>query len=144
MSLYAEYPALRSLGTVWCVLVLKMVGVGSWTTLMRMKHRRFATPEDLKLVPGASTERHADIERARRAHRNDLENIPPFFGVALFFALTHPSPTATAIYFWGFAVARILHSAFYVRGLQPHRTAAFTVGWVLMIAMACQTLARLC
>ncbi len=143
MNLLAQYPALATLGVVWCVLVLKMLAVGMWTSRHRIRAKRFATPEDTLLIAGATTDRHPDVERARRAHRNDLENVLPFFGVALCFALTRPSATAATIYFWGFAAARIAHSIFYLRGTQPHRTAAYTVGWVLTLAMTLQTLSRL-
>lgn len=143
MDLFGAYPALATLGVVTCVLVLKMTAVGLATTAHRMRLRRFATPEDLALVPGASIERHDDIERARRAHRNDLENIPPFLLVALFFALTRPTATATAVYFWGFTAARIAHSVFYLRSLQPFRTLSYTIGWVALVAMTIHTWMRL-
>src|SRR5206468_5485681 len=81
-----------------------------------------------------------DIERVRRAHRNDLENILPFFVLSFLYVLTKPSYGAAAIYFWGFLAARVLHSIFYIRGAQPHRTIAFAVGAVLMFVMLLRTL----
>ena len=39
------------------------------------------------------------------------------------------------ISFIGFTLARILHGPFYVLGMQPHRTIAFGVGWLLMLWM---------
>lgn len=143
MDLFRAYPALATLGIVTCVLVLKMTAVGLATTFQRMRHLRFASPEDLALVPDASTERHDDIERARRAHRNDLENIPPFLLVALFFALTRPPATAVAIYYWGFTAARIAHSVFYLRSAQPFRTVSYTIGWLALVAMTIHTWMRL-
>ncbi len=79
----------------------------------------------------------------RRAHRNDLENILPFFVVSFLYVLTKPSYGAAAIYFWGFLAARVLHSIFYIRGAQPHRTIAFAVGAVLMFVMLLRTLVAL-
>ncbi|MBK7972327.1 MAG: MAPEG family protein [Deltaproteobacteria bacterium] len=143
MDLFRAYPALATLGLVTCVLVLKMLAVGLATTYHRMRLKRFATAEDLALVPGASTERHDDIERARRAHRNDLENIPPFLWVAFFFALTRPPAAAAAIYFWGFTGARIAHSVFYLASVQPFRTLSYTVGWLALVAMTIHTWIRL-
>lgn len=143
MDLFGAYPALATLGVVTCVLVLKMTAVGLVTTAHRMRRRRFATAEDLALFPGASTERHDDVERARRAHRNDLENIPPFLLVALFFALTRPSATAAGVYFWGFTAARIAHSVFYLRSAQPFRTLSYTIGWLALVAMTIHTWVRL-
>ncbi len=75
--------------------------------------------------------------------RNDLENIPPFLLVALFFALTRPTATATAVYFWGSTAARIAHSVFYLRSLQPVRTLSCTIGWIALVAMSLHTWIRL-
>ena len=115
-----------------------------YTSILRIRHRVFATPEDYRfqgLSPEAQT--REDIERARRAHRNDLENILPFFGVGLLYAFTGPSTTAAAIYYFGFAAARIAHSICYIAELQPHRTIAFGIGLVLMLVMTLSTLIAL-
>jgi len=144
MDLLTHYPALQTLGVVYLILVLKMVAVGSYTSMIRIRRGHYATAEDYALqglTPPAGPD--DDIERARRAHRNDLENILPFFGAALFYALTHPSLTMARIYFWGFCLARIVHSVAYLRQLQPHRTIAFTVGLLLMLMMVLSTLLSL-
>ncbi|HUI26413.1 MAG TPA: MAPEG family protein [Candidatus Kryptonia bacterium] len=144
MDLLTHYPALQTLGVVYLILVLKMVAVGSYTSVFRIRRGHYATPEDFALqglTPPAAPDE--DIERARRAHRNDLENILPFFGAAVFYALTQPSLAMARIYFWGFGIARILHTVFYLRRMQPHRTIAFTVGLLLMLAMVLRTLVAL-
>jgi len=144
MDLLTHYPALHTLGVVYLVLVLKMIAVGSYTSIFRIRRGHYATPEDFALqglTPPSGPDE--DIERARRAHRNDLENILPFFGVALFYALTQPSLAMARIYFWGFAIARILHSVFYLRKMQPHRTIAFGVGMLLLVLMVLRTLVAL-
>lgn len=43
---------------------------------------------------GANVELKKDenVERVRRAHLNDLENIPPFLVAALFYVMTEPQP----------------------------------------------------
>lgn len=137
-------PALRLFGVTYLILVLKMVAVGAYTSVLRIRGGVYATGEDYTyrgLSPKAGT--NEDIERARRAHRNDLENILPFFGVGLLYALSNPSLTAARIYFVGYAVARVLHSVFYIRSMQPHRTAAFGVALFLMLAMLLTTLISL-
>ena len=80
------------------------------------------------------------IERLRRALLNDLENIPPFFGVGLIYALSGPSLGMARLLIGGFALSRIAHTIFYVRGLQPHRSVAFMLGmtflpWMLVLAL---------
>jgi uncharacterized MAPEG superfamily protein len=126
------------------ILVVKMVAVGWSTSFFRIRDKHFATPEDYRLqglTPKSVV--NEDVERTRRAHRNDLENILPYFGVGLFYALTNPSLTAARIFFIGYTVARILHSIFYIASLQPWRTVAFGVAQILMLTMAVLTLIRL-
>lgn len=137
-------PAVRLFAIVYLLLVVKMVAVGFATSLLRIRRKVYATPEDYALnranPPPVPDE---DIERIRRVHRNDLENILPFFAIGLFYALGDPSMLAARIYFVGFLVARVLHSVFYIAGRQPHRTIAFGVGLVLMLTMLATTLVRL-
>jgi prostaglandin-E synthase 1 len=134
-------PAVRLFTLVSLLLVLKMILVGSYTSVLRLRRNVFATGEDYAWrgarPPAVPDE---DIERVRRAHRNDLENILPFFTVGLLYALTNPSLRAAQTYFWGFLVARVLHSVFYIRGMQPHRSIAFGVGLLCILAMLASTL----
>ena len=134
-------PALRLFAIVSLILVLKMAAVGVYTSTLRIGRKVFATPEDYALQGmQAKAVSDPDIERIRRAHQNDLENILPFFVVGFFFALTHPPLLAAEIFFIGFALARILHSVFYIRSMQPHRTIAFTAGSLLGGVMLVWTL----
>ena len=137
-------PALRLFAIVSLILVLKMAAVGVYTSTLRIGRKVFATPEDYALQGmQAKAVSDPDIERIRRAHQNDLENILPFFVVGFFFALTHPPLFAAEIFLIGFALARILHSVFYIRSMQPHRTIAFTAGSVLSAVMLVWTLVAL-
>jgi glutathione S-transferase len=129
-------PVFRLFGVVYLVLVLKMVVVGAYTSVLRITGKIYATPEDYKLqglAPRSTV--NEDIERVRRAHRNDLENILPFFGVGLLYALTNPSLAVARVLLIGYAAARVLHSVFYIMAWQPHRTIAFGVALTLMLAM---------
>ncbi|HJQ84452.1 MAG TPA: MAPEG family protein [Candidatus Binatia bacterium] len=134
-------PVIRLYVVVYVLLALKMAALGSYTSILRLGRKVYATPEDYRfqgLAPRPTVDE--DVERVRRAHQNDLENILPFFVLGVLFLLTRPSWNAAAIYLIGFLVARTLHSIFYVQGLQPHRTIAFTLGGVLTLVMAVQTL----
>lgn len=144
MSLLLESPVLQLFGLTYMILVLKMVAVGWSTSFFRIRDKHFATPEDYRLQGlTPKTAVNEDVERTRRVHRNDLENILPYFGVGLFYALTNPSITSARICFIGYTVARVLHSAFYIASLQPWRTLAFAVAQILMLTMAVLTLLRL-
>ena len=140
-SLLAQ-PAMRSFAFWYLILVVKMLIVIVMTSLARIRSGTFATPEDYKFqgVEKVATEPNPDVERARRALQNDLENILPFFGVGLIYALSEPSLLFARIYFGGFALARIAHTIAYVRGMQPHRTIAFAVGQILLVLMVVTTL----
>jgi len=134
-------PVVRLYVVVYILLGLKMAAVGSYTSVLRIRRKVYATPEDYRLqglAPRASLDE--EVERVRRAHQNDVENIPLFFVLGLLFLITGPSLRNAAIYLVGFLVARTLHSVFYIRGLQPHRTIAFGLGGVLTLAMVVQTL----
>jgi glutathione S-transferase len=134
-------PVVRLYVVVYILLGLKMAAVGTYTSVLRIRRRVFATPEDYRLqgmAPRAAVDE--DIERVRRAHQNDLENILLFFVLGFLFLLTNPSLPAAAVYLIGYLVARTLHSIFYIRGMQPHRTIAFSLGGVVTLAMIVHTL----
>ena len=132
-------PIVRLYAVVYALLVLKIAAVGTYTSVLRLGRKVYATPEDYALQGmAARTTRDEDIERVRRAHQNDLENVLAFFVVGFFYYLTGPSYTAAAVYLIGFLIVRTLHSVFYIAGLQPHRTIAFTLGGVLTLAMIVQ------
>lgn len=137
-------PAMQLFGISYLILVLKMVAIGGYTSYLRIRSGVYATPEDNAFHKGPVQEAaREDIERARRAHRNDLENILPFFGVGLLYAFTNPGTTVAAIYFLGFTVARIAHTILYVKQRQPHRTIAFGIGQALMVLMTLTALIKL-
>lgn len=144
MRALLDDPAVRLFGVTYLILVLKMVAVGGYTSYLRIRSNWYATPEDYEFQ-GVSPRSGVNeaVERARRAHQNDLENILPFFGVGFLYALTAPSLTAARIYFVGYATARVLHSVFYLGGRQPHRTVAFSVALLLMLGMVLATLVAL-
>ena len=110
-------------------LALKMLVLAALTSRQRLAKRVFASPEDYAAQGIAATaERDADVERHRRAHRNDLENVLPFFVVGAIYAATQPSTLGAWLCLAGFAVARVLHTVFYLRGAMPHRTLAYAYG----------------
>ena len=55
-----------------------------------------------------------DVERYRRAHANDLENIPIFILISIFYLASDPSATAANVHFITFTASRILHTVAYV------------------------------
>ncbi|MEM9174609.1 MAG: MAPEG family protein [Myxococcota bacterium] len=132
-----EDPAYSAWALASLVVVLKTMGVGVYTSVLRVRARTYASPEDhVRQGHPDPGKRDPEVERARRIHRNDLENGLPFFVVGAIYAATDPSPLGLAIAFVGFPVARIAHTWFYATGRMPHRTYAYAAGFFITVWMA--------
>jgi glutathione S-transferase len=130
------------------LLILKMASM-SWLTVARMMRANggFRSPEDLKKTPfnpkpsPTQTDKVEDVERVRRVHFNDIENIPIFLVVGFLFVFTEPSLLLARILLFGYVATRLLHSAAYLTA-RTHDTRAllWTPGSLIMIFMAGRTL----
>ena len=74
----------------------------------------FANPEDAKRTKGKVRYDENRVERVRRAHQNDLENILPYFFISALYLLTNPNPATALTCFRAFTAARFLHSFVYL------------------------------
>lgn len=79
-------------------------------------------------------------ERAKRAHRNAIENLAPFAVLVIAAHLTGAANEATAVaavvYFW----ARLLHYFLYTAGVPFGRTVTFAISWLAMLCIFWQIL----
>ena len=126
------------------IMVLKIMGQG-WMTVYRMlkSDSGMVNPEDLQVGLINKDPRPEQLEvndyvdRSRRMHRNDLENIPAFLACGLIFVAVGPPLLLAKILMYGFVVARLAHSVAYV-SKQTHevRATLYTIGSVLVIVMA--------
>ncbi len=136
-----QHPAFPTFAICAALLVLKMIGVGHITGLLRIRREALLNPEDVKAFrssqPQAEAE-HPDIARGLRAHRNDLESTLPFLAVGLPYLLTNPAPALASGLFTAFTVLRILFSVFYLQGIQPWRSLSFLAGEVCVLVMLVQ------
>jgi len=81
------------------------------------------------------------VERSRRMHRNDLENIPAFWISGFLFVLAEPSLILAQVLLYGFVAARLLHSIAYATQRSHEMRATFyTLGSVIVALMALYTL----
>ncbi len=81
------------------------------------------------------------MERVRRAHQNDIENIIPFLFIAHNYIGTGPSPQLAINLIRAFTGARLAHTVCYLGQIpQPSRAAAFTVGLAINIFMVGATI----
>merc|ERR1719318_1647696 len=86
--------------------------------------------KNIKVVPDA------DIDRVRRAHANDLENIPLFCIMGFLYVLTDPYAWTAKMVFLGFTAVRIGHTVSYLNALQPHRALCWWTGMIINIYMS--------
>jgi uncharacterized MAPEG superfamily protein len=118
------------------VLTLKMAAVSIAQGQGRVGASIFVNPEDAKLFGGREAAEEAPaVQRASRAWRNDLENIPIFLILAGIYVDAGLQLTAFVIYCLVFMVCRIVHTICYLNSIQPMRTIAFTIGALTMLAL---------
>ncbi|XP_062138185.1 microsomal glutathione S-transferase 1 isoform X1 [Drosophila sulfurigaster albostrigata] len=124
------------------VLVLKMFGMSLLTGLWRFITLTFANPEDLMSPKLKVKFDDPNVERVRRAHRNDLENILPFFIVGLLYTLTNPSAFIAINLFRAVGISRIVHTLVYAVVVvpQPARALSFFVALGATAYMALQVI----
>lgn len=118
------------------VLAIHLILLAFWTGTVRAMRKQFANPEDAKLNKVDVAEQdHPDTLRAKRAHQNALENMVPFLAVGALYVASSPSKTGASAYMFTFLACRLLHSVFYLRGVQPFRTMSFAIGALATIGM---------
>jgi uncharacterized MAPEG superfamily protein len=138
-DLFGTLPA-RLYALCALILVLKMMVLSVYTGTLRMRKKVFASPEDYRFQGEAPSSRgDPDIERVRRAHRNDLENVLPFLVIAPLYVQSGASDAGAWICFVGFTTARILHTLFYLREAMPHRSLAHLAGFAIQLWMVIST-----
>lgn len=124
--------------------VLKVMGQG-WMTVYRMMKvgGGYAAPEDLRpgLINKAPDPKQLEVndyvDRSRRMHRNDLENIPAFWAAGLIFVAVVPPLWLAQLLMYGFVAARAAHALAYGTA-QSHEVRAtfYTIGSLIVMGMA--------
>lgn len=125
------------------VLCLKMLAVGHFTGLTRIRRQVYLNPEDAQAfsqIEEYTTVEHPDVERGLRAHRNDLESTLPFLAIGLVYVLTGPPALLAKVLLIAFTVLRCLFSLFYLRAMQPWRSSSFLLGELCLVVMLAQIL----
>ena len=131
------------------IMVLKIMSQG-WMTVYRMlkSDSGMASPEDIQVGlinrdPRAEQLEPNDyVDRSRRMHRNDLENIPAFLACGLLFVAVAPPILLANFLMYGFVAARLVHTLAYA-SKQTHevRATLYTIGSGAVIVMAVYVLA---
>ncbi|KAL3041970.1 prostaglandin E synthase [Trematomus bernacchii] len=124
------------------LLVIKMYILAIITGQVRLRKKAFANPEDALRHGGLQFHREDPyVERCRRAHMNDLENILPFLFLGAIYSMIGPSLPVARLHFLVFFLARVLHSVAYLFALRaPTRSLAYIVAQIPCVSMALQIL----
>lgn len=136
-------PAFRLYSACAAILVIKMWITGNGTGLLRVIRKNYISGEDYTMVGSAPKPPDEQIERLRRAHQNDLENILPFLVIGFLYVLSGPSYSVARGLLVVFTISRVLHTIAYALGLQPWRTIIFEFGNVSLVATAVLLLVNL-
>ena len=143
-----DNPVFTAYAIAAAILVLKVMGQG-WMTVWRMMRsgRGLASAEDaakglLNPAPDpGQLARNDYVDRSRRMHRNDLENIPAFWVAGVLFVLIDPAPGLAQGLFYGFLAARVGHFWAYATARSHEVRASFyTIGSLIVIWMGAQVL----
>lgn len=130
--------ALLSVFAVVCaLLVLKAQVLGAATAATRGKLKKFINPEDAAWLGGEHVNPDDErVQRIFRAHRNDLENLLPFFVGGTLYILSGAPTTGGTAYFGIFLLARYAHTFAYLRQKARLRRDAFTLGWLVTVVLS--------
>ena len=143
-----DNPVFATYAVAASLLALKVMGQG-WMTVYRMLNSAsgLASPEDLTLGlinknPHAEQLEVNDyVDRSRRMHRNDLENIPAFWVVGLLFVAVNPELWLAQSLMYGFVAARLAHFfAYATKKTHEVRATFYTIGSLIVIYMGLHTL----
>ncbi|XP_034668363.1 microsomal glutathione S-transferase 1 isoform X1 [Drosophila subobscura] len=132
------------------VLVAKMLLMSTLTAVQRFRYKLlglvplglrrkiFPNQEDLFFKNTEVQFNDPHVERVRRAHRNDMENILPYFIMALIYISTNPDATVACNLFRVASVARLVHTLVYAvyPVPQPARVIAFASMQLITFYMA--------
>ena len=144
-----ENPVFVAYAVAAALMALKIMGQGWMTVVLMMRtDAGLLNPEDLRPSPANRNPRpeqldlHPDVERSRRMHRNDLENIPAFLAVGLLFVTVEPPLWLAVLLFALFVLARLAHTWAYATA-QNHEVRAtfYSIGSLVVIVMAVWVLA---
>ncbi|WP_417666784.1 MAPEG family protein [Roseibium sp.] len=130
------------------IMVLKIMLQG-WMTVFRMlkSNSGLVSPEDLqkglinKDPRPEQLEVNDYVDRSRRMHRNDLENIPGFLTAGLLFVVVDPALWLAQVLMYGFVAVRGSHFiAYATRQSHEIRATFYTIGSLIVIYMAAHVL----
>ena len=121
------------------LMILKTLAMAGATVVRMMQVKvGYRSPEDARATrinpaprPG-QTDPDERVDRFRRIHQNDLENVPFFLAAGFLFVLTAPPVWLAQTLFYGYALSRLLHFWAYATAKSHDLRAAFWTAGVLI------------
>jgi len=150
MTLYSmQNPTFVAYTIAAAIMILKIMGQG-WLTVYRMMKVEggYLNPEDLLSGPINRNPRPSQldpndyVDRSRRMHLNDLENIPAFLVAGWLLVAVDPPYMLAVVLMGTFVVMRLIHAIVYVTK-QRHevRATPYTIASVIVVFMTLYVLA---
>lgn len=136
-----DSPVVQTYIVYSAILAMKVLAMSVLTGAARFRKGIFANPEDTKTKPGSKVKfDDPDVERVRRGHLNDLENITVFWVLGALYVTTGPAVAMASLLFRVFTIGRMLHTFVYcIMPLpQPARAIAFGIPYMIMWYMGVQ------
>ncbi|CAG9803738.1 unnamed protein product [Chironomus riparius] len=118
------------------ILLIKVMLMTIVTVYHRFKNNASMNPEDVFWNKNFEVKINDDVERVRRAHLNDLENVVPFIIICFLFILSEPNEIFASWLIRIVGLSRIAHSIIYVCQVQqPFRAICFYITYVISLYM---------
>ncbi|KAK7590436.1 hypothetical protein V9T40_002049 [Parthenolecanium corni] len=138
-----EDPIVKSFLFYVSLLVAKVLVMALLTALQRMQKKVLPSEEDTKFFTILLRKEmkvardDPDVERVRRAHLNDLENIPQFIFAGSIYILTQPNEFLAINLFRTYTIFRGLHTLVYaiIPIPQPARVICFSIPFAITYYM---------
>ena len=135
-SAFSASPAFLVYAMTGVVLSLNLLTLWVASGLVRARGGVAINPEDgIRFGARVSELDPPDVARYLRAHRNAEATIYPFLALGLIYILAGGGAAAAILIFAVFVVARIAHSVFYLKAVQPWRTIAFAASLLTIAAL---------
>ncbi|KAG5682639.1 hypothetical protein PVAND_011978 [Polypedilum vanderplanki] len=142
-TLKYENDVLRGYITWSGILLIKLLLMAFLTGFNRFRKGAYENPEDIRGRENVEIKKDEDVERVRRAHLNDLENIPAFLFAGLAYVFSNPNVDLALWLFRIGVLARIGHTIVYaiypVR--QPARFITFIITLLITLFMIIASIA---
>ncbi|XP_027007685.1 microsomal glutathione S-transferase 1 [Tachysurus fulvidraco] len=142
MAAIIDSEVFLAFSTYATIVILKMMFMSFLTAYFRFTRKAFANIEDVRMAKTPEEKKNMlrvneDVERVRRCHLNDLENVIPFVLIGLLYTLTGPELSTALLHFRLFVGSRFVHTIVYVTSMpQPSRGLSWIVGIGTTFSMA--------